>query len=366
MDLCAERLVAYLSAMMDVELIRPAMNIRFSRLPFVAKTGHIHIADRLLNRQWDYPRYARRFVTGRFDFYHIVDHSYAQLASSLPPERTGVYCHDIDAFLCTVASESDIRPGWFRAMSRRILRGLQTARLVFHNSMQTRRDLLQYGFVEEQRLVYAPLGVAEEFSIKALPNGSSEGATQVGSDLLKKLDVLNRGPWLLHVGSCIPRKRVDVLLRVLHEARRRVPNLRLLKAGGEWTSEHQDLISKFDLESAIVHLKSLDRPELAECYRQATMIMVPSQSEGFGLPVIEAMACGAPVIASDIPVLRESGGNGAVFAPVGDIEAWVDCVDRVLRTDGSIPSRETRLAWASQFSWHKHAQIIANAYRQIL
>jgi glycosyltransferase involved in cell wall biosynthesis len=365
MDLCADRLVAYLSDQMKVECIRPAMHLRFSSLPLVGRKGLIHIADRLWNRQWDYPRYARRFVAGRFDFYHIVDHSYAQLVSFLPAARTGVYCHDIDAFLCLVDSERDKRPGWFRAMSRRILRGLQSARLVFHNSMQTRRDLLQYGLVDEQRLVYAPLGVAEEFSLIALPNGTSENRATVNSELLKRLDELNRGPWLLHVGSCIPRKRVDVLLRVLHQARRRVPDLRLLKAGGEWTAEHQSLIAELKLESAIVHLKSLDRAELAECYRQATIVMVPSQSEGFGLPVIEAMACGAPVIASDIPVLRESGGDGAVFAPVGDIEAWVDGIDRVIRTDASLPSRERRLAWASRFSWQQHAKIIAEAYRRI-
>jgi glycosyltransferase involved in cell wall biosynthesis len=90
--------------------------------------------------------------------------------------------------------------------------------------------------------------------------------------------------------------------------------------------------------------------------------LVPSESEGFGLPVIEALACGAVVIASDIPVLREVGGEAVVYCPVADVAAWSNTIRRVLTEPGFAPTREVRLAMARRYSWREHARIIGQAY----
>ena len=71
-------------------------------------------ADRLLNRFVHFPRYARRAVP-RFGLFHVADHTYAQLVHALPAGRTGVYCHDLDAFRCLLDPAADPRPRWFRA-----------------------------------------------------------------------------------------------------------------------------------------------------------------------------------------------------------------------------------------------------------
>ena len=63
----------------------------------------------------------------------------------------------------------------------------------------------------------------------------------------------------------------------------------------------------------------LDRDELADLYRRAALVLLPSDREGFGLPVVEAMACGTPVVASDIPALREIGGDAAAYCAPGDV-----------------------------------------------
>jgi glycosyltransferase involved in cell wall biosynthesis len=363
MDLCADRLLHYLPVDFSAATIRPTMKRRLSRLLPGHAQDQLHILDRLINRQWDYPRYLKKRIRAEAsDAYHIVDHSYAHLSEVLPACRTGIYCHDIDAFECLVEPGKSNRPLWFRLMSRRILKGLQAASVVFHNSKKTRDDLIRYNLVAPDKLIYAPLGVADEF----VPEEQKREGVGTLQKIQAALNQLRGHPWILHVGSCIARKRIDLLLQVVAAARKPIPGLMLLKAGGEWGAEHKKLIADLGLEDAIIHLPNMERAELAECYRQASATLIPSDAEGFGLPVIEAMACGAPVIASDIPVLRESSGNLALFAPVGDIEAWVEQVERVLNNDPSVPARADRLAWASQFSWSEHARIIADAYRRIL
>ena len=73
---------------------------------------------------------------------------------------------------------------------------------------------------------------------------------------------------------------------------------------------------------AIVVLPALDRSTLAAVYRRCALLLMPSEREGFGLPVLEALACGTPVVASDAPALREVGGYAAAYCPVDDLEAW--------------------------------------------
>jgi glycosyltransferase involved in cell wall biosynthesis len=157
-----------------------------------------------------------------------------------------------------------------------------------------------------------------------------------------------------------------VLLEVVAAVREVVPDLRLVKVGGEWTTDHREQIDRLDLAGAIIHSSGLTRVELAEVYRWARVVLIPSGAEGFGLPAIEALACGAAVVASDIPSLREAGGPAAEYAPVGDIGAWVDLVAKRLADPAAAPPRTARLAWAGRFTWTAHAEIIARAYHCLL
>ena len=112
----------------------------------------------------------------------------------------------------------------------------------------------------------------------------------------------------------------------------------------------------------VTQVRGLSRDQLAELYRRAAAVMVPSEAEGFGLPVIEALACGSVVVASDIATLREAGGDAALYRPVGEVMAWIDLVVGVLTDPRVAPPRERRLAHAARFSWREHARIVAEAY----
>ncbi len=92
-----------------------------------------HNLDRLANRFFDYPRHLRD-LRSNVDLFHIVDHSYSQLVHSLPAERTVVTCHDLDTFRCLLDPACEKRPGWFRAMTARILKGFTQAAHVITGS----------------------------------------------------------------------------------------------------------------------------------------------------------------------------------------------------------------------------------------
>jgi glycosyltransferase involved in cell wall biosynthesis len=356
MDLCADMLTKYLqkehNTVFDVQSICPPFSWRIKHIPKLGEKGFAYNSDRLLNRFWDYPQYLKKKVN-EFDLFHVSDHSYAQLVHVLPPERTGVFCHDIDAFRSLLEPTIEPRPAWYKKMSRRILTGLQKAAVVFYSTTPIKNQIEHYNLLDSSRLVHAPYGISSEFSLIDQANQGTE------RDILKQV---SETPFLLHVGSCIPRKRIDILLEVFAEVRKSHPELRLVKVSGDWTNDQLAQINQLGLEQSIVYLKGLTRSQIATLYQKATLVLLTSEAEGFGLPVIEALACGAIIVASDIPVLREVGGLAATYCPVGNISTWVKTVDQLVINPHYSPELEIRLTQSQKYSWSTHANIIAGAY----
>jgi glycosyltransferase involved in cell wall biosynthesis len=98
----------------------------------------------------------------------------------------------------------------------------------------------------------------------------------------------------------------------------------------------------------------------------AAALVLPSRYEGFGLPALEALACGIPVVTTDIPVLREVTGGLADYVPVGDIPALAEALRRTLATEEDPASSAKRRAWAATFTWERCATATVAAYRRAL
>lgn len=350
MDLCAEMLLKHLETAAEGRLVAervcPPFRRRFTRIPLLGRKGVAHNADRFRNRYRLFPRFVRNRAAD-FDFFHVCDHSYAHLVHNLPAGRVGVYCHDLDTFRCLLDPRSEPRPRWFRSMMRNVLTGFEKAAIVFCTTQAIRSEIIRHALMEPSRIVVAPNGIAPEFSPSA-PSRAVEA------------------PYLLHVGSCIARKRIDVLLDVFATMRAAMPELSLVQIGGEWSAPQREQIERFGIGSHIKQIRGITRLELANWYRGASLVLQPSSAEGFGLPIVEALACGAPVVASDLPVLHEVGGPAVIFAPVADVPAWSTIVQNLLKNPSSIPPLESRLSWAGQFSWRRQAQTIADTYLKLL
>jgi glycosyltransferase involved in cell wall biosynthesis len=361
-DMLRQNLEAGYSQQLETTKLCPRMRRHFA-FPLPGPRQFWNNADRLTNRFIDYPLWLRG-QRSAFDLYHIVDHSYSQLVHQLPVDRTVVTCHDLDTFRCLLEPSREPRPGWFRAMSRRILSGLQKAAHVVTVSGATRDEILRYGLLPPERITVVHNGVHPACS--PVPDPAADAAVS------QLLPAKAAGTfWLLHVGSTIPRKRLDVLLRVFAAVRAESPPTRLVRVGGPFTTAQLQLVRDLNIEDSIYVLSGVTPSVLAAVYRRADLLLQTSDSEGFGLPVVEALACGCPVVASDIPVLREVGGSAAAYCPAGDIESWKETIVRLKEEWAADPrAREVRsqqgMVHAARFSWAETANGVARVYDTVL
>jgi glycosyltransferase involved in cell wall biosynthesis len=364
MELVGSMIVEHLNRLhgekIEAKAIIPPFHARMRRSKFGQN------ADRMLNRHVDYPRLARRLGKGgEFDLFHIVDHSYAHLVHALPEGRAVVTCHDLDAFRCLLEPEKEPRPAWFRALANRTLKGLRRAAYVPADSEATLRGLVDRGIVSGSKVRVVHLGIHPECSPQPDPVADAEA-----SRLLGPHDPTHH-PELLHVGSNIPRKRVDVLLEVFAGVRQSIPGARLVKVGGALPPDLESRAERLGITSSIVTLppfspiSSLDRAILAAVYRRASLVLQPSEAEGFGLPVAEALACAAPILASDIPVLREVAGEAAEYRAVGDLTGWIEGALKLLGQETE-DRRAAGLVQSQRYGWPAHVDALVQIYRQVL
>ena len=361
MDLVADMLLDHLrrehAATLDVALIRPKMPRRLTQLPLVS--GKLAVLDRATARQWDYPRQLRR--VGPFDVYHVVDHTYAHLVHGLRAGRTIVTCHDIDAFRSILQPDDERRSLPFRWMTRRILNGLRKAAAVPCDSEATRDALVTLAGFTAARLPVIPNGADPGGSPAADPATDFEAGRILGP---------RQGVELLHVGSTIDRKRIDVLLEVFAAVRRARRDTRLIRVGGPFTGAQRAQARDLGIADAIAVVPFVDRGTLSAIYRRAALTLLTSEREGFGLPLVESLACGTPMVASDIPVLRELGQDTVVYAGLGDIGAWRDAILELLAERESHQdwwqTRKARgIARAADFSWSHYAATLAALYQDV-
>lgn len=370
MDLVGEMIVAHLDRdhadRIAATRVCPAYRHRLTRWPIARRLGPARNADRVLNRFWDYPRALKpRVRRGEFDLFHLVDHSYAQLVHILPPGRSIVTCHDLDTFRCLLEPDLESRPRWFRALARRTLAGLQLAAAVVCDSEATRGALLAHGLVPPSRLRVVYPGTHPECTRDPDPAAVAEA-----DRLLGPVD-LEGPPDVLHVGSTIPRKRIDVVLATFAAIRQAHAGARLIRVGGRLTPEQERQARDLGVDAAIVTLPFCSRATLAAVYRRAALVLMPSEAEGFGLPVAEALASGAPLLASDLPVLREVGGEAAVYCPVANLAAWSAAARALLAERRQLAAaagarRDAGIAQARHFDWSRHAEQLAEIYREVL
>jgi glycosyltransferase involved in cell wall biosynthesis len=342
---------------LKVTPIRHHLTRVFSAGPFAGVRPFFSV-DRVVNRMVIYPRRVRDTTTGRFDLYHIVDHSYAQLALELPPERTIISCHDIDTFRSLVQPKEDPRGPVFNLMTRRIAAGLRRAARIVCISQAAHDDLVRYELADPARLRVVPNGI--DPALLAEPPAE---ARQRSSELLPP----ERGVFdILHVGNDIPRKRLDRLVEIVTTLRKRGHWIRLVRVGSPLRQVTRQRMIELGLAD-VVELPFVDRDVLRAIYERCDLLLLTSDREGYGLPVLEAFAAGKPVVASDIPALRESSGGLARVVPPDSLHDWVTAIESVLRTgDPTGALAAARRAHAAARTWDQHVQGLLPVYREVM
>ncbi|MBI2684331.1 MAG: glycosyltransferase family 4 protein [Actinobacteria bacterium] len=263
-------------------------------------------------------------------------------ADLAPPGRVVASCHDL---IPALMHEDYLGPVRHRLYGR-YLAALRRSEIVLAPSQATATDLVRVGRVDANRIRIVPYAVPA-----AAP---SEGSVP---------DV----PFVLYSGGVEPHKNAGLALGAIAAAESR-PHLVVT---GPWSSRRAAR-----LRSEAVALRVADRVEWAgyvppgrlTALRQAALaVVVPSRAEGFGFPVLEAMAVGTPVLAADIPVLREVSGGGAELLPLDDPSAWGRALD-ALAGSGALRAERGRVgrARAGEFSWERVAVETLACYHELL
>jgi glycosyltransferase involved in cell wall biosynthesis len=238
-------------------------------------------------------------------------------------------------------------------------RGIRKAAHLICVSEATKRDLVRY------------LGIPGE-KMTVIYNG-------VDHNVFKPCNEQNtscfRSPYLLYVGSERPRKNLKVLLRafsLIKKQGRPFDSLKLLKVGPAGRSDDfrkatLDEARRLGLESEIHFVERMSDQELAVAYSNAVALVFPSLYEGFGLPIVEAMACGCPVITSNVSSLPEIAGSAALLVDPNDGAALAEAMRRViLDQDLRGRLRAQGLLRAIDFSWDRTAEATFAVYKRIL
>jgi glycosyltransferase involved in cell wall biosynthesis len=205
--------------------------------------------------------------------------------------------------------------------------------------------------------------------IRVVPNGvDREPATDAAVQRVRERHALHDRPYLLWAGTLQPRKNVRVLLDALERLDPEAVPHRLVLAGPQgWKPDDEDGAAARRLGDRVRLLGAVERTELFALFAGADAFAFPSRHEGFGIPVLEAMAQGTPVVCADIPALREVAGDAAIFVPPDDLDGWVDALHSTLTDPGFRAGLEARGRERVQaYSWERCADETAAVYAEAM
>lgn len=280
------------------------------------------------------------------------------LAFALPtacPVTGVVTFHDLSFLLFPTAFRRLRR--WYLTLATR--RAVRQAAAVIAVSESTRSDVIRLLGAAPQRVHTVPNGVEARF--RPLP-GDEVAAFRAARGL--------PAAFFLTVATLEPRKNLAILLEAYHRLRRRHPRAWPLLIGGAegWlASPLRRRYQELGLEDRVRFLGYLQPEELPLWYNAASVFVYPSLYEGFGLPVLEAMACAVPVITSDVSSLPEVAGEAALLIAPQDAESVAAAMERLWQ-DQAQRAQLGRLGRerASGFSWHETARRTVAVYRHVL
>lgn len=217
----------------------------------------------------------------------------------------------------------------------------------------------------------ATLNIPEE-KITVIPEAADDTYKPV-TDRRKRQEVKKKygisGRYLLHIGTINPRKNLEFLVRVFAKLSQDFPDLQLVITGKKgWYFEGLfRLVDELKLQDKVIftgYIEEEDKPALLSA---ASVYTFPSVYEGFGLPALEAMACGTPVVASNTSSIPEVTGKAAILVGPHDEGGWIEAIRRIL-TDGKLAARMSKegLLQAKKFSWEKAAEETLKVYERVV
>ncbi|MBV8087498.1 MAG: glycosyltransferase family 4 protein [Chloroflexi bacterium] len=287
------------------------------------------------------------------DVYHLATQTLATLCLRRRDRPVVVTVHDIIPYL--LRHETELRAyghavhRWFDYAA---MRGITRAAMIAADSEWTRQSLVRELRIPHDRVRVVRLGID---SALFRPTEPDEG-------FWERYSLRPERPFALYVGSEDPRKNLASLIRAMAQ----VPDLQLVKVGAaHHDGEHARLVAlagELGLGQSVHWLRHVPESDLPRFYTAAGVVVLPSMWEGFGLPVLEAMACGTRVVCADATSLPElAGADSIVCEPTPG--ALAEAMQQALRGHGEQPA-EARIEWARSFTWQRTADEMNGVYAE--
>ena len=225
----------------------------------------------------------------------------------------------------------------------------QTADLILCISQTTQADVCSYYGAPAAKTRVIPLAahpLFHQLDFQTPPDGST------------------RPPFLLFLGDRSAYKNFERLVQAYSQWSRR-HEVELLVGGHGWTQEETALLQRWQGADRVHLQKHVDDETLCHLYNRAAAFVYPSLYEGFGIPLLEAMACGCPIVASDIPTTREVAGDVPYYFPPTDVESLRDALEQALVEGRPATRVEAGLQRAAAYSWDATTRQLWHAYHEI-
>ena len=341
------------AAGIEAELIQPRPF--FGRIKFAGAFVSKWLA--YIDKFLLFPRQLRRRLSQHVQIVHICDHSNAVYTKEIGTTPVLVTCHDLLAVRGALGEETDC-PATFtgKIFQRWILQGLKRATALACVSRATLRDA--------ERLVVRNQGQPQ---LHIIPNGLNYPYRKQPAEIARARlsGILNlERPFVLHVGSNLRRKNREGLVRSFSLTKNDW-NGQLVLAGDPLHDDLRSLGEDLSILDRIVEVTNPDSMLLEALYSSAVALVYPSRFEGFGWPIIEAQACGCPVICSNREPLPEVGGDAALLRDVDDEAGFASDILRLLDPAEREGWSEKSLCNAEKFSAEKMIARYTELYREL-
>lgn len=307
---------------------------------------------RYLARYWFYPRRIKRTPA---DVLHVLDHSYAHVLNG--ESRTSVVTvHDLFPVIMLERSPSGLRERIRNRMLGKVLSGMRRANAWIVATDWLRGQLAEW-LGKDEDIHVIPYGIDDAFFEQP---GESQSETR------RRWKIPEEAFLVLHVGSADRRKNLPAVIAVLGELRDTGIDAWLLQVGGTLTQGQTSELADRGLEPFTRQVGAVSENDLRLAYHAADVLLFPSHYEGFGLPVLEAMASRLPAVTSGAGGLAEVAGEAAIVVGGRDFQPYTDALRRIAN-DGQWRKELVNrgLERAARFTWSETAKKTVEVYRSL-
>lgn len=328
----------------EEEIQKRLRGVELNRIEYIPSNANF--LAKMVKRFFSLPRQIRKGIN-KDDLTHLASEDFAYLLNFIKFKKVVITCHDLIPLVYRRYSPFL----WLN------MRGLKRADRIITVSNFSKNDIIK-------RLKYP----ADKIDVINNAVDHSRYYQQRNKEILKRFGIKADEKVVLYVGSERKRQNLPFLIKSFYQLKKRLPKVKLIKVGSSQSKENLiKLVKDLGLAKEVIFTGFVDKKELPKIYNAVDLFVYPCLYAGFGIPPLEAMACGTPVITSNLTSLPEVVGNAGIMINPYNKEQMVEAMFKVLTNEELKKDLIVKgLQRAKMFSWEKAAEQTLDIYRRIV